>query len=127
MLFQSTTMYYSLANGGPVTVYVHTHYKRTRLIPAQCMGMDSSRLLHTRTETSLSDRRSPILIALDGQCVATSLAEIVSVFPCAGGVYYQTFMLSPPSYRKIVSWICGWAFFVGNGQYIICVYCRADV
>ena len=125
MLFQSTTMYYSLANGGPVTVYVQIHYKRSRLIPAQSMGMDPSRLLHTRTETSLSDRCSPILIALAKQCVATSLAEIVSVFPCAGGVYYQTFMLSPPSYRKIVSWICGWAFFVGNGQSITYDYAQS--
>lgn len=47
-------------------------------------------------------------------CVAASLGEITSVYPTAGGVYYQTFMLAAPSYRKIVSWICGWAFVVGN-------------
>ncbi|KAF2194562.1 amino acid transporter [Zopfia rhizophila CBS 207.26] len=47
-------------------------------------------------------------------CVAISLGEITSVYPTAGGVYYQTFMLSPPSYRRIASWICGWAFVVGN-------------
>jgi amino acid transporter len=47
-------------------------------------------------------------------CVALSLGEITSVYPTAGGVYYQTFMLAPPSYRKIASWICGWAFVVGN-------------
>jgi amino acid permease len=47
-------------------------------------------------------------------CVAVSLGEITSVYPTAGGVYYQTFMLAAPSYRKIVSWICGWAFVVGN-------------
>lgn len=75
----STTMYYSLVNGGPVTVV---------------WGWT--------------------LVAFFTLCVAISLAEIVSVLPCAGGVYYQTFMLSPPHYRKIVSWICGWAFFVGN-------------
>jgi len=47
-------------------------------------------------------------------CVALSLGEITSVYPTAGGVYYQTYMLAPPSYRKIASWICGWAFVVGN-------------
>ncbi|KAL8970146.1 MAG: hypothetical protein Q9197_003962 [Variospora fuerteventurae] len=47
-------------------------------------------------------------------CVAASLGEITSVFPTSGGVYYQTFMLAGPWYRLIVSWICGWAFVVGN-------------
>lgn len=47
-------------------------------------------------------------------CVAVSLGEITSVYPTAGGVYYQTFMLSPPSYRRIASWICGWSYVVGN-------------
>jgi amino acid transporter len=47
-------------------------------------------------------------------CVAASLGEITSVYPTSGGVYYQTWMLSAPSYRKIVSWICGWSFVVGN-------------
>jgi amino acid transporter len=47
-------------------------------------------------------------------CVAASLGEITSVYPTSGGVYYQTYMLSPPSYRRIASWICGWAFVVGN-------------
>jgi hypothetical protein len=47
-------------------------------------------------------------------CVAASLGEITSVYPTAGGVYYQTWMLSGPSYRKVASWICGWNFVVGN-------------
>ncbi|KAF2457649.1 amino acid permease-domain-containing protein [Lineolata rhizophorae] len=47
-------------------------------------------------------------------CVAISLGEITSVYPTAGGVYYQTFMLSPPRFRRIASWICGWAYVVGN-------------
>ncbi|EAT90576.2 hypothetical protein SNOG_02364 [Parastagonospora nodorum SN15] len=47
-------------------------------------------------------------------CVAASLGEITSIYPTSGGVYYQTFMLAPPSYRRIASWICGWAFVVGN-------------
>ena len=47
-------------------------------------------------------------------CVASSLGEITSVYPTAGGVYYQTFMLAPPKYKRILSWICGWAYVVGN-------------
>lgn len=47
-------------------------------------------------------------------CVAISLGEITSVYPTAGGVYYQTYMLSPPKYRNITAWICGWAYVMGN-------------
>ncbi|KAL6705609.1 hypothetical protein ACN47E_006556 [Coniothyrium glycines] len=55
-----------------------------------------------------------LAISLIILCVAASLGEITSVYPTAGGVYYQTFMISPPAYRKIASWICGWCFVVGN-------------
>lgn len=47
-------------------------------------------------------------------CLSISLGEITSVYPTAGGVYYQTFMLSPPSCQRILAWICGWAFVLGN-------------
>ncbi|KAI1822631.1 amino acid/polyamine transporter I [Xylaria intraflava] len=47
-------------------------------------------------------------------CVAASLGEITSVYPTAGGVYYQAFMLASPSYRRISAWICGWLYVVGN-------------
>ena len=47
-------------------------------------------------------------------CVAASLGEITSVYPTAGGVYYQTFMLSPMKWRKLASWICGWSYVAGS-------------
>lgn len=47
-------------------------------------------------------------------CVAISLGEITSVYPTAGGVYYQTFMIAPKRFRLIASWICGWSYVVGN-------------
>ncbi|KAJ9616993.1 hypothetical protein H2200_000714 [Cladophialophora chaetospira] len=47
-------------------------------------------------------------------CLAISLGEITTVYPTAGGVYYQTFMLSPPKYQKIAAWICGWSYTLGN-------------
>lgn len=47
-------------------------------------------------------------------CVAASLGEITSVYPTAGGVYYQTFHMAPPAWRLVASWICGWLYVVGN-------------
>ncbi|EWY80866.1 hypothetical protein FOYG_16783 [Fusarium oxysporum NRRL 32931] len=55
-----------------------------------------------------------ILVSLIVFCVAASLGEITSVYPTAGGVYYQAFMLSPARWRRIASWICGWLYIVGN-------------
>lgn len=55
-----------------------------------------------------------IAVCLVILCVAISLGEITSVYPTAGGVYYQTYMLSPPWCRNITAWICGWAYVLGN-------------
>ena len=55
-----------------------------------------------------------VLVSLIILCVAISLGEITSVYPVAGGVYYQTFRLAPENCRKILSWICGWSYVVGN-------------
>jgi amino acid transporter len=55
-----------------------------------------------------------VAVSLIILCVAASLAEITSVYPTAGGVYYQTFILSPPWCRRVASWICGWAYVAGN-------------
>merc|ERR1711939_386938 len=48
-------------------------------------------------------------------CLAVSLGEITSVYPTAGGVYYQTFMLSPPSIRRITGCINIFQDSEGNG------------
>ncbi|KAF7714025.1 Uncharacterized protein PECH_000525 [Penicillium ucsense] len=55
-----------------------------------------------------------VLISFLILCVAISLAEITSVYPTAGGVYYQTFVLSPLWCRRVTSWICGWSYVAGN-------------
>lgn len=55
-----------------------------------------------------------VTICLFMLCLGASLAEITSVFPTAGGVYYQTFALSPPWCRRIMAWICGWCYFAGQ-------------
>jgi len=55
-----------------------------------------------------------VLVSLIILCVAASLGEITSVYPTAGGVYYQTFMLAPPSIRRALAYTCGWLYVVGN-------------
>lgn len=55
-----------------------------------------------------------VAVSLIIVCVASSLGEITSVYPTAGGVYYQAFMLAPLSYRRISAWVCGWLYVVGN-------------
>ncbi|KAL2142042.1 hypothetical protein VTI28DRAFT_1612 [Corynascus sepedonium] len=55
-----------------------------------------------------------LLVSLIILCVASSLGEITSVYPTAGGVYYQTFMLAPANFRRVAAYICGWAYVVGN-------------
>ncbi|KAI1323740.1 amino acid transporter [Xylariaceae sp. FL0255] len=55
-----------------------------------------------------------VLVSLVMSCVAASLGEITSVYPTAGGVYYQAWMLAGDSYRKIAAWVCGWLFVIGN-------------
>ena len=47
-------------------------------------------------------------------CLSVSLGEVTSVYPTAGGVYYQTFMLAAPGYQRILGWVCGWTFMMGN-------------
>ena len=55
-----------------------------------------------------------LAVSLIVLCVAASLGEITSVYPTAGGVYYQTFMLAPARFRRVAAYICGWAYVVGN-------------
>ncbi|KAF7556206.1 hypothetical protein G7Z17_g1606 [Cylindrodendrum hubeiense] len=55
-----------------------------------------------------------VAISLITLCVAASLGEITSIYPTAGGVYYQAFMLAPMRWRRIAGWICGWLYLVGN-------------
>ena len=55
-----------------------------------------------------------VLITSIMLCLGASLAEITSVYPTAGGVYYQTYALSPPWCRRITAWVCGWSYFAGQ-------------
>lgn len=55
-----------------------------------------------------------ILLSLLSIAIAASLAEICSVYPTAGGVYYWAALLSTPKYAPIASWVTGWLTLVGN-------------
>ena len=41
-------------------------------------------------------------------CLATSLAEFLSVYPTAGGQYHWTAIISPPPYATWLAWLTGW-------------------
>ncbi|RPA84212.1 amino acid transporter [Ascobolus immersus RN42] len=55
-----------------------------------------------------------VFVSLISLAIAASLAEICSVYPTSGGVYYWSAMLATPKYRPITSWITGWLTLVGN-------------
>ena len=55
-----------------------------------------------------------VLLSLLSTAIAASLAEICSVYPTAGGVYYWSALLSTPKWAPITSWITGWLTLVGN-------------
>jgi choline transport protein len=44
--------------------------------------------------------------------VIASLSELVSMIPTAAGQYHWVFELSPPKYRKFLSWFTGWQIFL---------------
>lgn len=50
------------------------------------------------------------LVSMIGiQSVANSLAELSSLFPTSGGLYYATSQLAPPKYAPFLSWCVGWS------------------
>ncbi|KAM5435787.1 hypothetical protein MferCBS31731_006236 [Microsporum ferrugineum] len=55
-----------------------------------------------------------VLVTLISIAIAASLAEICSVYPTAGGVYYWSAMLSTREWAPLMSFIDGWLTLVGN-------------
>ncbi|KAJ5087911.1 hypothetical protein N7456_011527 [Penicillium angulare] len=48
-----------------------------------------------------------IIITIFGGFLASTLAELASVYPTAGGQYHWTSILSPKKYSRILSYCCG--------------------
>ncbi|KAF8331863.1 APC amino acid permease [Cantharellus anzutake] len=46
--------------------------------------------------------------------LGTSIAELVSAFPTAGGLYTASARLVPPKHRALVGWIVGWLNMLGQ-------------
>lgn len=55
-----------------------------------------------------------VFVTLVSIAIAASLAEICSVYPTAGGVYYWSAMLSTREWAPLMSFIDGWLTLVGN-------------
>ncbi|KAK2750353.1 hypothetical protein FQN57_003833 [Myotisia sp. PD_48] len=55
-----------------------------------------------------------VIVTLISVAIAASLAEICSVYPTAGGVYYWSAMLSTREWAPLMSFIDGWLTLVGN-------------
>ncbi|KAF2743922.1 amino acid transporter [Sporormia fimetaria CBS 119925] len=47
-------------------------------------------------------------------CIASSVAELVSAYPTAGGMYYVTKHVVPPEHVAPWAWIIGWCNFLGQ-------------
>ncbi|KAH7024984.1 amino acid/polyamine transporter I [Microdochium trichocladiopsis] len=57
-----------------------------------------------------------VVMILDG-CVAVSLGELASRWPTSAGTYYWTYQLASlrsGSNAQLLSYICGWTWWVGN-------------
>ncbi|KAK6851203.1 amino acid permease-like protein [Apiospora arundinis] len=55
-----------------------------------------------------------VLLSLISTAIAASLAEICSVYPTSGGVYYRAALLASPKWAPIASWVTGWLTLCGN-------------
>ncbi|KAF8860967.1 amino acid transporter [Acephala macrosclerotiorum] len=47
-------------------------------------------------------------------CISASVAELVSAYPTAGGMYFVTKNVVPPEHAAIWSWIIGWCNLLGQ-------------
>ncbi|KAH8891257.1 amino acid permease, variant [Thozetella sp. PMI_491] len=47
-------------------------------------------------------------------CLALSIAELISAYPTAGGMYYVTKHVFPPEKVPLAAWVIGWSNFLGQ-------------
>ncbi|KAF9512453.1 hypothetical protein BS47DRAFT_1382962 [Hydnum rufescens UP504] len=82
------------------------------------MGMCSSIATTFNTPFLLGGPASAVWCWILGSCMCftlgTSIAEIVSAFPTAGGLYTASARLVPPQHRPLVGWIVGWLNMLGQ-------------
>lgn len=54
-----------------------------------------------------------ILAVCGALAQAISMGELASLLPLAGAQYYWTYHFSPPKYKMFLTWITGWATWLG--------------
>ncbi|CAE6472143.1 unnamed protein product [Rhizoctonia solani] len=82
------------------------------------MGMCSSITTTFNTPLTLGGPASVVWCWILGATMCftlgASIAEIVSAFPTAGGLYTASAQLVPPNQRAIVGWVVGWLNMLGQ-------------
>ncbi|KAF8317854.1 amino acid permease [Clavulina sp. PMI_390] len=82
------------------------------------MGMCSSIATTFNTPLLLGGPSAVVWCWILGSCMCftlgTSIAEIVSAFPTAGGLYTASAKLVPPKHRALVGWVVGWLNMLGQ-------------
>ncbi|KXJ96816.1 amino acid permease [Microdochium bolleyi] len=54
-----------------------------------------------------------ILAVCGAMAQALSMGELASLLPLAGAQYYWTFHFAPPKYKMLLTWLSGWATWIG--------------
>ncbi len=62
-----------------------------------------------------------IIVACVSTCVATSLSELTSAMPSAGGQYYWAHELASERWKRVASYAVGWFSWAGS------IFCSASV
>ena len=55
-----------------------------------------------------------IMVLIVDECVAVSLGELASRYPTSAGPYYWSFQLANKKWRKLLSFVTGWTWLIGN-------------
>ncbi|KAI0402335.1 amino acid/polyamine transporter I [Xylaria palmicola] len=55
-----------------------------------------------------------IIVVILDEFIALSLCELASRYPTSAGPYYWSFQLASPRYRKMLSFLTGWCWLIGN-------------
>ncbi|KAH8682537.1 amino acid/polyamine transporter I [Xylariales sp. PMI_506] len=55
-----------------------------------------------------------VMVLFLDEAIALSLGELASRYPTSAGPYYWSFQLASPKYRRVLSFITGWTWLVGN-------------
>jgi amino acid transporter len=81
---------------------------------ALCTSVTWEALTSTMAQSLLAGGSSSLVwgflaAALGALTIALSLSEFASMVPTAGGQYHYAAALSPLKYRRLLSWIAGWA------------------